>query len=106
MRFPVAILAACVALSACTTPIGNSPRKQELNKEIQQWMAEQNAPRDSRVRITDLGRTLTPNNSDMDYIAQGPEHFGYVVLPGGHHTSDLTLPIQSLLAASALKVTG
>lgn len=54
MRFPVAILAACVALSACTTPIGNSPRKQELNKEIQQWMAEQNAPRDSRVRITDF----------------------------------------------------
>lgn len=54
MRLPVAILAACVALSACTTPIGNSPRKQELNEELQKWMAEQNSPRDSRVRITDF----------------------------------------------------
>lgn len=56
--------------------------------------------------LSALGRTLTPNNSDMDYIAQGPEHFGYVVLPDGQHTSDLTQPIQSLLATSALKVAG
>lgn len=54
--------------------------------------------------LSALGRALEPNNGDMDYIAKGPEHFGYVVLPNGQHTPDLTQPIQSLLAASALKV--
>ncbi|MBR7197564.1 hypothetical protein [Pseudomonas sp. 14A] len=56
--------------------------------------------------LSALGRALAPNCSDMDYVAQGPEHFGYVVLPNGQHTSDLTQPIQSLLAASVLKVAG
>ncbi|MNN72689.1 hypothetical protein D3C81_1887490 [compost metagenome] len=56
--------------------------------------------------LSALGRALAPNSSDMDYVVQGPEHFGYVVLPNGQHTPDLTQPIQSLLAASALKVAG
>jgi hypothetical protein len=56
--------------------------------------------------LSALGRALTPHNSDMDYIVQGPEHFGYVVLQDGQHSPDLTQPIQSLLAASALKVAG
>ncbi|UOF20795.1 TRAFAC clade GTPase domain-containing protein [Pseudomonas syringae] len=56
--------------------------------------------------LSALGRTLVPNSSDMDYVVQGPEHFGYVVLPNGQHDPDLTQPIQSLLAASALKVAG
>lgn len=56
--------------------------------------------------LSALGRALAPNSSDMDYIAQGPEQFGYVVLPNGQHTPDLTQPIQSLLVASALKVAG
>ncbi|MFJ3483842.1 hypothetical protein ACIPL1_10750 [Pseudomonas sp. NPDC090202] len=56
--------------------------------------------------LSALGRALTPNNSDTDYVVQGPEHFGYVVLPNGDHTPDLTQPIQSLLAASAPKVAG
>ncbi len=56
--------------------------------------------------LSALGRALTPNNSDMGYVVQGPEHFGYVVLANGDHTPDLTQPIQSLLAASAPKVVG
>jgi len=56
--------------------------------------------------LSALGRALKLNESDMDYVAQGPEHFGYVVLPDGQHSPDLTQPIQSLLAASALKVAG
>ncbi|MFA5978533.1 MAG: hypothetical protein WC818_09810 [Pseudomonas sp.] len=52
--------------------------------------------------LSALGRALTPDGSDMDYIAQGPEHFGYVVLPDGQHTSDLTRPIQYLLTAGTL----
>lgn len=48
--------------------------------------------------ISALERSLSPNERDMEYTAKGPEQFGYVVLPDGKRTSDLTLPIQYLLS--------
>jgi hypothetical protein len=47
--------------------------------------------------LSALGRPLSPRERDMEYVARGPEHFGYVVTAEGSQSSDLTLPINSLL---------
>lgn len=48
--------------------------------------------------LSALERPLSARNRDPEYAARGPEQFGYVVLPDGERSSDLTLPIQHLLA--------
>lgn len=50
--------------------------------------------------LSALERPLTSNDRDMEYAARGPEQFGYIVLPDGGRSTDLTLPIQQLLANS------
>ena len=47
--------------------------------------------------LSALGRPLSPSARDMDYVALGPENFGYVVKSDGSETRDLTLPIRLLL---------
>lgn len=47
--------------------------------------------------LSALERPLSPHNRDTDYVARGPEQFGYIVLPNGERSPDLTLPIQRLL---------
>ena len=47
--------------------------------------------------LSALGRPLSPSEQDVEYVSRGPEHFGYVVGRDGSSSSDLTLPIQSLL---------
>jgi Double-GTPase 1 len=44
--------------------------------------------------LSALERPLKPKVPDLEYVARGPEHFGYVVLPDGSHSPDLTLPIK------------
>jgi hypothetical protein len=51
----------------------------------------------SVMGLSALGRPLSPNERDADYVSRGPEHFGYAVRPDGSRSSDLTLPIQLLL---------
>lgn len=51
--------------------------------------------------LSALGQSLSPNEKDIQYAQAGSDQFGYVVLPNGQQTSDLTLPIQSLLAAKS-----
>lgn len=51
----------------------------------------------SILGLSALERPLSPRDRDMDYVSQGPEHFGYVVEPDGSRSSDLTIPIQLLL---------
>lgn len=48
--------------------------------------------------LSALERPLSTHNRDTDYVNHGPEQFGYIVLPDGTHSPDLTLPIQRLLA--------
>jgi hypothetical protein len=48
--------------------------------------------------LSALGRPLSAQDRDAEYAARGPEQFGYVVLPGGNRSLDITLPIQLLLA--------
>ena len=52
----------------------------------------------SVLGLSSLGRALDKENPDEDYITQGSEQFGYVVLGDSTHSSDLTLPIRELLA--------
>ena len=52
----------------------------------------------SILGLSALGRPLSRHDRDMEYAARGPEQFGYVVLPDGQHSTNLTLPIQRLLA--------
>ena len=54
----------------------------------------------SVLGISALGRALDKSNPDEDYITQGSEQFGYVVLEDGTRSPDLTLPIRELLANS------
>ncbi|MQW88688.1 hypothetical protein [Sinorhizobium saheli] len=52
----------------------------------------------SIMGLSALERALSPRDPDAEYVARGPEQFGYVVLPDGRHSVDLTLPIRHLLA--------
>lgn len=50
--------------------------------------------------LSALGRSLKAGEPDEEYVAQGPEQFGFVVLPDGQKSNDLTLPIQRILSYS------
>jgi hypothetical protein len=43
------------------------------------------------------GKALRPDSSDEGYLEEGPQSFGFVVLPDASQHSDLTLPIAHLL---------
>ncbi|WP_261330850.1 hypothetical protein [Rhizobium leguminosarum] len=47
--------------------------------------------------LSALERALSEERRDEDYVDMGPESFGYVILPGGERSSDLTLAITPLL---------
>lgn len=51
----------------------------------------------SVLGLSALERPLSPRDRDMEYAARGPDQFGYVILPDGQRSTDLTLPIQRLL---------
>ncbi len=61
------------------------------------WRSE----RLSVLGVSALEKPLRPDRADEDYISEGPERFGYVVLPDGTHTPDLTAPIAALAAMIA-----
>ncbi|MBK5003499.1 hypothetical protein [Pseudomonas sp. S32] len=48
--------------------------------------------------LSALERALSKTDADPDYAIRGPEEFGYVVLPNGVKNTDITLPIQQLMA--------
>ncbi|MFY0729966.1 hypothetical protein [Pseudomonas sp. NFX15] len=50
------------------------------------------------VGVSPLGRALSVSDPDESYVNEGPEQHGYVVLPDGVKSSDLTLPIVNLIA--------
>jgi hypothetical protein len=50
------------------------------------------------LALSALERPLNARSRDSEYAARGPEQFGYIVLPDGERSADLTLPIQHLLA--------
>ena len=52
----------------------------------------------SVLGLSALGRRLDSQEPDEDYISQGSEQFGYVILEDGTRSADLTLPIRKLLA--------
>jgi hypothetical protein len=47
--------------------------------------------------VSALGRPLSPTERDLEYVAQGPEHFGYVIASDGTQSNDLTAPIHAML---------
>jgi len=47
--------------------------------------------------LSALERPLSPTERDMDYVREGPEHFGYVIASDGTRSSDLTVPIHAML---------
>jgi len=51
--------------------------------------------------LSALGKPLSPHRRDDDYVNLGPESFGYVILPDGSRSADLTLPVQLLLDGTA-----
>ncbi|TKR53437.1 hypothetical protein D7I39_20795 [Allopusillimonas ginsengisoli] len=50
------------------------------------------------IGLSALGRALSQTEADREYATHGPEEFGYVVLPNGVKNTDITLPIQRLMA--------
>jgi hypothetical protein len=51
------------------------------------------------IGLSALEKTLTESDNDTEYAIKGPEHFGYVILPDGSRSTDITLPVQRLLVA-------
>jgi hypothetical protein len=47
--------------------------------------------------LSSLGHPLNPHTPDSRYSSLGPEHFGFVVMPDGTRSPDLTWPIHLLL---------
>jgi len=47
--------------------------------------------------LSALGKALSLEQSDEDYINLGPEQFGYIVNPDGSQSPDLTIPLQALI---------
>jgi hypothetical protein len=50
------------------------------------------------IGLSALERALSKTDADQEYATRGPEEFGYVVLPNGVKDTDITLPIQLLMA--------
>ncbi|WP_186027059.1 hypothetical protein [Burkholderia gladioli] len=50
------------------------------------------------IGLSALERALSRTDADQEYATRGPEEFGYVVLPNGAKDTDITLPIQRLMA--------
>jgi len=50
------------------------------------------------IGLSALERALSQTDADQEYATRGPEEFGYVVLPNGVKNTDITLPIQRLMA--------
>lgn len=50
------------------------------------------------IGLSALERALSKTDADEEYAIRGPEEFGYVVLPDGKKNTDITLPIQRLMA--------
>jgi hypothetical protein len=50
------------------------------------------------IGLSALERALSKTDADQEYAIRGPEEFGYVVLPNGLKDTDITLPIQHLMA--------
>ncbi|MYZ50864.1 hypothetical protein [Malikia spinosa] len=55
----------------------------------------------SVIGLSALEKALSKTMPDADYATRGPEDFGYVVLPDGERNTDITLPIQRLMAETA-----
>jgi hypothetical protein len=50
------------------------------------------------IGLSALERALSKTDADQEYATRGPEEFGYVMLPNGVKDTDITLPIQRLMA--------
>jgi Double-GTPase 1 len=52
--------------------------------------------------LSALEKPLSQTGTDKDYTIRGPEQFGFVILPDGTQTRDITVPVQFLIASAAL----
>jgi hypothetical protein len=53
------------------------------------------------IGLSALERPLNQTDTDLEYATRGPEEFGYVILPDGVKSNDITLPIQLLMTDGA-----
>ena len=96
----------CVLLS-CWDELGSEPLEERPAVVLKQRLPlfasflESTWREPAVLGLSALERTLTSSDRDMEYAARGPEQFGYIVLPDGQRSTDLTLPIQQLLATSS-----
>jgi hypothetical protein len=49
--------------------------------------------------LSALEKPLSEKDADSAYATKGPENFGFVILPDGSKSTDITLPVQRLLAS-------
>ena len=99
---PLASPRLCVLLS-CWDELGVEEAPPELLKSRLPMLSSfihSTWAKPSVLGLSALGQALSPRDPNDEYSIRGPEQFGYVVLPDGQHSPDLTLPIQYLLADS------
>jgi hypothetical protein len=90
-------------LLTCWDEIGSEAVPQDLLKEQLPMLAEfinSTWRKPTTFGLSALGRALSPSQPDMDYTTRGPERFGYVMLPDGGSSQDITLPLKHLLAGA------
>lgn len=78
---------------------GGDKRPAELLSERMPLFAEfadanWNDERLTVLGLSSLGKALKEEEPDEGYLDDGPESFGYVVLPDGARSPDLTLPVS------------
>lgn len=52
----------------------------------------------SVIGLSALGRALSKDEADTEYVEKGPTNFGYVINPDGEESSDLTRPLFDLIS--------
>ncbi|MFA0390102.1 hypothetical protein AB4508_13545 [Vibrio splendidus] len=90
----------CVLLS-CWDELGEDKLPEELLRSRMPMLSSfisSTWSEPSVLGLSALEQSLDPKEYDEDYSIRGPEQFGYIVLPDGQRTPDLTLPIQHLIA--------
>lgn len=74
-----------------TTPVDLLSKRMPLFAEFIQstWQSAQLCT----IGLSALGKPLKEKETDEEFKDRGPENFGYVILPDGKRSDDLTLPV-------------
>lgn len=87
-------------LLSCWDELGTESRPHEVLQARLPMLASfifNNWTAPTIMGLSALEKPLSTSDADTDYAVKGPENFGYVILPDGTQSPDITLPVQRML---------